>query len=313
VNDRHVRLRRQRALAGVLVGGAAIAFVAGAMIAAGDGGSSGTAARAAVPPAPPNLPRGGRRIFPEFRVVAYYGAPQNRELGALGIGTPDQAGRRLARTARAYGKRTRPALPAMELIATIAQAAPGRDGMYRERQTSAVIRRYLAAARRMKALLMLDIQPGRADFGTEVRALERWLREPDVSLALDPEWHVGPGEVPGKTIGSTDAATVNAVARWLERIVARDRLPQKLLVVHQFTPNMIRDREQLRPRPGVALTVNVDGFGWRAVKIAKYHEFAQRGDAIRDGLKLFYEEDTNLLTPGAVLDLLPRPDLVVYE
>ena len=28
------------------------------------------------------LPRGGRSILPEFRVVAYYGAPQSRELGA---------------------------------------------------------------------------------------------------------------------------------------------------------------------------------------------------------------------------------------
>lgn len=306
-------MRRRRALLVTLGAGALVAFVAGAVLAAGHGGSSGSAARAATPPAPPGLPRGGRRIFPEFRVVAYYGAPQNRELGALGIGTPDQAGRRLARTARAYGKRTRPALPAMELIATIAQAAPGKDGMYRERQTPEVIERYLAAARRMKALLILDVQPGRSDFGTEVRALERWLHEPDVSLALDPEWHVGRHEVPGKTIGSTNAATVNAVARWLEGIVARDHLPQKLLVVHQFTPNMIRHSEQLRPRPGVALTVNVDGFGGRAVKIAKYREFAQRGDTIRDGLKLFYEEDTDILTPDVVLSLVPRPDLVVYE
>ena len=76
---------------------------------------------------------------------------------------------------------------------------------------------------------------------------------------------------------------------------------------------MIRHSEQLRPRPGVALTVNVDGFGGRAVKIAKYGEFAHRGDTIRDGLKLFYEEDTDLLSPGMVLGLVPRPDLVVYE
>jgi hypothetical protein len=106
---------------------------------------------------------------------------------------------------------------------------------------------------------------------------------------------------------------VNTIARKLEGIVARDHLPQKLLLVHQFTPNMIRHREELRPRPGVALTVNVDGFGGRAVKIAKYKEFAQRGDTIRDGLKLFYEEDTDLLSPRAVLGLVPRPDLVVYE
>ena len=36
---------------------------------------------------PAELPRGGRRILPDYRVVAYYGAPQDSELGALGIGT----------------------------------------------------------------------------------------------------------------------------------------------------------------------------------------------------------------------------------
>ncbi len=176
-----------------------------------------------------------------------------------------------------------------------------------------MIQRYLAAARRMKALLILDVQPGRSDFGTEVRALERWLHEPDVSLALDPEWHVGRRELPGKTIGSTNAATVNAVARWLEGIVARDHLPQKLLVVHQFTPDMIRDRDRLRPRPARRAHGQRRRFGGRDVKNAKYREFAHRGDTIRDGLKLFYEEDTNLLSPGLVLGLVPRPDLVVYE
>ena len=49
------------------------------------------------PQGPPELPRGGRVIFPHYRVVAYYGAPQNDELGVLGIGTPDQAATQAAR------------------------------------------------------------------------------------------------------------------------------------------------------------------------------------------------------------------------
>ena len=42
-------------------------------------------------PASAQLPGGGRRIFPDYRVVAFYGAPQDDALGALGIGTPDEA------------------------------------------------------------------------------------------------------------------------------------------------------------------------------------------------------------------------------
>jgi hypothetical protein len=81
----------------------------------------------------------------------------------------------------------------MELLAVIAQEAPGPKGLYSMRQSNAIIRRYLRAARKAKALLILDIQPGRSDFFTETRRLARWLREPDVGLALDPEWHVRPG------------------------------------------------------------------------------------------------------------------------
>ena len=57
---------------------------------------------AKAPPPPPQLPRGGREILPRYRVVAYYGAPQDVELGALGIGTPDQAVAQLMRQAKPY-------------------------------------------------------------------------------------------------------------------------------------------------------------------------------------------------------------------
>jgi hypothetical protein len=261
---------------------------------------------------PAELPRGGRRIFPRFRVVAFYGAPQDDELGILGIGPPARMARKLERQARAYARRSRPVLPAMELISTVAAAHPGDDGKYRLHQSDAVIGRYLTAARKAKALLVLDIQPGHADFLEEARRLERWLREPDVGLALDPEWHT-PGATPGSAIGSVDSRTVNAVSEWLSRIVRRDNLPEKLFVVHQFTSDMIEGKERVKQRPGLAITMNVDGFGDRPNKISKYRDFTSEAVRFHDGFKLFYREDVNLMTPGAVLDLRPPPDLVVYE
>jgi hypothetical protein len=207
-------------------------------------------------------------------------------------------------------------LPAFELIATVAASAAGPSGSYSSRQSAATVTRYLRAARRHKALLMLDIQPGRSPFMREVRAFRRFLAEPDVSLALDPEWSMGPGQLPGKQIGSTDAATVNEVSRYLSRIVRSRHLPQKLLVVHRFTQDMIRSEEQLKSDPGVALVVNVDGFGDQPIKIAKYRDFTRKGRAAKarsNGFKLFYKEDTNLMSPRRVLRLKPAPDLVVYE
>jgi hypothetical protein len=319
----HDVYRRRRVGAVALL--AAVAAVAGAAVGAGggdQGSNTGTSAASAgdgtshaakaKPKPPPQLPLGGRTIFPHYRVVAYYGAPQSHALGALGIGSPDAAARRLRRQAKPYVKKTRPVMLAFELIVAVANADPGEDGLYRTRQSDAVIRRYLRAARRAHALLVLDIQPGHADFLAETKHLDRWLREPDVGLALDPEWHT-PGAQPGTVIGSVDAATVNAVSRHLAAIVREHRLPEKLFVVHQFTPDMIRGKAHVLHRRGLAIAMNVDGFGDRANKVSKYREFTHDGTHFHHGFKLFYEEDVGLMKPRTVLALQPPPDLIVYE
>jgi hypothetical protein len=274
-------------------------------------GHHGAAAKTA-PTGPPALPDGGRTILPRTRVVAFYGVPQDAGLGTLGVGSPSAVGRRLDKVAAKY-KADRPVLPAMELIATVAQASPGADGMYRARQSSAVIGRYLAAARRAHALLILDIQPGRSPFMREVHAYARWLRQPDVGIALDPEWSMAPGQVPGTVIGATDASIVNKVQAYMSHIVKAHNLPQKLLIVHRFTTDMIGHARTLRVYPGVALTVNVDGVGDQANKVSRYDLFSSRKPGRFNGFKLFYHEDTDLMRPRDVLRLIPRPDVVVYE
>lgn len=252
-------------------------------------------------------------ILPDKRVVAFYGNPADRQLGILGIGSPDLAGRRLLRVAKQYERKTRPVQPAMELLAVIANAHPGDDGMYRRRERAGIIRRYLKAARKVKARLILDIQPGRADFFEETVALEKFLNEPDVDLALDPEWRITEGQVPGKVIGSVSAREVNATTAWLNQLIERKRLPPKLLVIHQFTNDMVKDKDKLQEREHISLILNADGFGGREVKTAKYRDFTQGPAFAHDGFKLFYEEDVGLMKPSQVLRLQPPPDFVVYE
>jgi hypothetical protein len=308
-------VHRRRVVAGTVAAVLAVASAtAGALIGAG-GDRALPASQAEEPasaPAPVELPRGGRDIFPRHRVVAYYGAPQDEELGALGIGTPASAARRLERQAKAYARPDRPVLPALELIAVIANADAGQDGLYRARQTDAVIGRYLKAARRAKALLLLDIQPGASDFFTEATRLERWLREPDVGLALDPEWRVSAGQVPGQVIGRVDSREVNAVTAWLAQLTRERDLPEKLVVIHQFTDDMVDDTT-LKARDGLQIVLNADGFGTRPVKKSKYDAFTRRAPGFEPGLKLFYKEDVGLMTPRQVLALRPPPDFVVYE
>lgn len=249
-------------------------------------------------------------------MIGFYGAPQSAALGELGIGSPASAARRLARQARPYRRadRNKRVLPAFELIAVIAQAEPGADGMYRHRQPDRIIRRYQGVARRERLLLVLDIQPGRSTFIAEARRLRRYLRRPNVGLALDPEWNMGPDGVPGERIGSVDAAMVNRVSRLMARISRRHDLPQKLLVVHQFTEAMVRGEHRLRARRRVALVLNADGFGTPEQKRAKYAELRPpRSSPLEPGFKLFYDEDTRLMGPREVLALKPPPRFVVYE
>jgi hypothetical protein len=306
----HIYWRRRLTALGVL---AAVLVAAALLLGNGeDSADQETASSAQEPPAPPALPRGGRSVLPEHRVVAYYGAPQSRELGALGIGTPKGAARRLAREARRYRRDDRAELPALELIAVIANADAGDDGMYRARQSDAVIRRYLRAARQAKALLLLDIQPGRSDFFTETTRLKKWLKEPDVGLALDPEWRVNEGQVPGQVIGSVASREVNATSAWLAELVKDNDLPEKLFVIHQFTDDMV-DHTRLKQREGLDMVLNVDGFGGQEIKKAKYRDFAREAKEFHHGFKLFYEEDTDLMTARQVLRMKPRPELVVYE
>ena len=76
---------------------------------------------------------------------------------------------------------------------------------------------------------------------------------------------------------------------------------------------MIEDERQIEQRPELAIVENADGFGHQAGKLSKYRRFTDDQDGLYEGFKLFYKEDTNLMSPEEVLDLSPEPDVVVYE
>jgi hypothetical protein len=159
----------------------------------------------------------------------------------------------------------------------------------------------------------LDIQPGRSSFMSEVQVYEQFLKEPDVGLALDAEWHVGANGVPGKVLGSVDAKSVNQVISYLVDLVKRNNLPQKLLVIHRFTDDMIKNKGRIKTPSQVAVTLDVDGFGEKAAKYVKYQSYVSEEDGVHHGIKLYYQQDTDLMSPDDVLYLAPQPDLIVYQ
>jgi hypothetical protein len=260
-------------------------------------------------PPPPELPGGGRRLFPRYTVVGFYGMPG---LDVLGSGPPDLVAQRLLKAGKPYGRPGRPVMPMFELIATIAHPFPTPSGLYRSHQEDQVVQQYLKAVRRIDGLLVLDIQPGRDDFLGPLRHWERYLREPDVGVALDPEFAMGPGQVPGRHLGHTNAAAVNRASAYVAGLVRRHRLPQKLFIVHQFENSMITDKAKIAIRPGLAMTWNADGFGARSAKLDDYRSYT-RDRRFHPGLKLFYENDINLMSPREVMKLKPVPRVINYQ
>ncbi len=266
----------------------------------GSGGSSGGTAGAVV-----------GDLLPDNRVVAFYGAPQMGQT-VLGMRSPAAAARKLAAQSAPYASLgERPVVGEFDLVSVFATAGGGADGLYRSRQSPKVIQIYLDQARAVEARLMLDIQPGRSTFAAEVEALGASIVEPDVDVALDPEWNVGRRGIPGQTPGKVTAKEVNAVSRELAAIVRANDLPPKLLVVHQFRPGMVRGRRKIRQRPGVQVLLNFDGIGAPDPKAAGYA--ALTTPKLFNGFSLFYQRDTPLMKPGAVLALEPEPDFLLYQ
>ena len=252
-------------------------------------------------------------MFPDRRVVALYGTDLARVLGVLGEQSPEASVERLQGIMAPYRAGDRPVQGAFELIATIATAAAGIDGLYRSQSSDAHVQRYIDAARSAGLIVILDLQPGRSDFLTEARRYDAFLRQPDVHLALDPEWRVGPDERPGGgLVGSVDAAEVNAVADYLAALVAEEQLPDKMLVVHQFQSRMIGNRERLVEPDGVTLTIHMDGFGTRTQKLDTYRA-VQATDPFDNGFKLFFDEDIDMFEANDVLAIDPSPDLITYQ
>jgi hypothetical protein len=275
-----------------------------------------TAAPEPAPAPPSELPRGGRTLFPDYRLVGYCGTPGAPALGALDGKLPEKAKAIEARAALYAGDRK--ILPVFELIAVVVQGSPGQDGKYRARVTNEVVDTYLREARQAKALLLLNIQPGQSDFMTELSLLEPYLEQPDVGVALDPEWAMHPKQRPGLFWGQTTGSAINDVAKLLSDIVKRLNLPEKALVFHEVVREVIKDERSIGSYPGVAIIKSVDGLGRPNAKIATYGNLMQvRAGGVHAGFKLFFDEDTrggsHLMGPRDVLALSPRPEYVMYE
>ncbi|MDK4272870.1 cell wall-binding repeat-containing protein [Corynebacterium pseudodiphtheriticum] len=262
------------------------------------------------------LPGGGGLVFPGRRMIALYGHPAGPALGVMGEMPPEEAIRHAHELVDQYQHLDeQPVIPAFEIIATIAAAQPGPHGLYTNYTDPAELQPYIDAAIEDGGYAFLDLQPGRESLLEQAKHYEELLKQPYVGLALDPEWKLGPNEVPLQQVGHVDAAEINEVSEWLAELVRENNLPQKGLMVHQFQHQMIRNREAVNTNyPELGFVLHADGHGPPAEKFATW-------DMVRNDLadgwymawKNFIDEDNPTFTPEETYQINPRPWFVSYQ
>jgi hypothetical protein len=262
------------------------------------------------------LPGGGQVVLHGRRIVCLYGHPGTPSLGVLGeqgVAASITRAKRLAAAYRRYSDV--PVVPAFEIIATVAQGAPGPDGDFSGESTVAQLRPWVDQARAAGLYVVLDLQPGKADLLAQARRYEQLLREPNVGLAVDPEWKLGPRQRPLGQIGGIDTSELNRTSAWLATLTAQHALPQKLFVIHQFRLTMIRHESALNTtHDELSLLIHMDGQGSTPQKNSTWHSVVTARPAnLPLGWKNFYDEDHPMLNPAQTMAKRPAPMMISYQ
>jgi hypothetical protein len=262
----------------------------------------------------PNVNTAGS-VLPNMRIISFYGHPNSDQMGILGEYSLDELLVKLRAQGDAYAAAdpSHPVQLAVELIASVAQGYPGDDGTYLDHTGDDIIQRYVDFANQNGLIVILDVQIGWSTIHDEVEHLRPWLEQPNVHLAIDPEFSTGPDRVPGTVIGEVDGSRVQGAVEMLSQIVQEKGLPSKVLIVHQFEEDMITNKSLITPLPGVDVVLDMDGFGGPSAKLQNYALFVQDQLIEYGGIKLFYKQDDPVLTPDEIVALDPPALVVIYQ
>lgn len=260
-------------------------------------------------------------LLPNNRILSYYGHPNSAAMGILGEYSKEEAHSLLAQQAAEYeaADPSRPVVLAFELIATVAQPHPGDDGTYVAYTGDEIIQEYVDYVTANNMILILDLQIGHDTIPNQINLIRKWLELPNVHVALDPEFSMKANEVvprdrvPGDFIGEVNGLDVQEGMELLAQIVAEAGIPPKMLIVHQFEEDMIFNKDQITPIPGVQFVLDMDGFGGVEAKVGNYGHFVRDQLIEFGGIKLFYKQDDPLLTPAEIVALDPPALVVIYQ
>ncbi len=261
-------------------------------------------------------------LLPFNRIIAYYGNFYSTRMGILGELPPDQMLKKLQGEVEKWkaADSLTPVIPAIHYIAVTAQGQPGKAGKYTLRMPFAQIDKALDIAKQINAVVFLDIQVGQSTLQDEIPLLEKYLKMPNVHLAIDPEFSMKTGKVPGSIIGTFDAADINYASNYLIKLIKENNLPPKILCVHRFTYGMVTNYKQIALHPEIQIVMDMDGWGFPAKKVTTYRQTVFSEPVQFAGFKLFYKNDLKTppwnkapMQPADVLKLYPKPIYIQYQ
>ena len=258
-------------------------------------------------------------ILPCSRIVAYYGHPKSTRMGALGEFPKDEMLRRFKAQVAAWEKAdpSTPVVPALHMVSVVAQSEPGPSGKYRAITSDSVVERVYGWAKEAGAIFIVDIQVAQDDIRNILPRFDWILKNPDVHLAVDPEFYMRGGAKPGAKVGTLDASDINYVTDHLAKLVREHNLPPKVLIIHRFTRPMVTNYKQIRLRPEVQYVSHMDGWGAPWLKYDTFADYIVQEPIQFAGWKNFYHNDTKkgdpLVTPQQLLPLHPVPLYIQYQ
>ena len=259
-------------------------------------------------------------ILPFNRIVAYYGNFLSKQMGVLGQYPEEVMLSKFQGEIKKWQESdpATPVMPAVDYIAITAQAGAGADGKYRARMSDREMDHALAVADKLHGIVILEMQIGQSDLPSELESFEKYLKMPQVHLALDPEFAMKGNSRPGRVIGTFDALEINYAANYLADLVKQHNLPPKILIVHRFTYKMVTNADKITPLPEVQVVMGMDGWGTPSRKLSTYQAVIYNEPVQFTGFKLFYKNDIlppsdHMMTPAEVLNLTPKPIFVQYQ
>jgi hypothetical protein len=263
----------------------------------------------------PSLPE-VESVLDGNQILAFYGKPGAASMGILGEYSKEQLAPFLEAYARLYDEANGElgVVPAFYLIYGTCWP-DGEIGILRR----SVVEDYVEFAAQRGWLVFLDHQIGKYDVEHAVSLMLPFLQYPNVHLAIDPEWRT---LKPMQEIGYVTGSELNrAQAMMDDYLVAHDLPGKRMLVVHQFTTSMIRQRDEVETSfDRVSLVHTADGFGPPALKRHSYGHNARATNIPVKGFKLFFESkvpgagwDVPLMLPEEVLALDPMPLVIMYQ